>query len=468
MSALIAPPARQEPPDRAILRVPPHSLEAEQNLLGSLMLDNDAFDRVGDLITDTDFFRYEHRLIYAAIAGLISSAKPADVITVFEQLRKTAGNEVESFGLAYINALAQGVPSAANVRAYATIIRERRLRREMIALADQVATLAFSDDGDVSEKLDAAAAGFSDLQESSVSRLPRSVSELVVEQLDRINDLADGKTPPGISTGIAELDAILDGGALPGQVITLAARPSVGKSSLANHVARSVAKAGHAVVFFSQEMPADQCARRSLAQEGGISMKRLKRGDLRDSEWAALTEATDALNALPLYYEDQPALTLGDIQGKVGAMRRLKPKLIILDFIQECAGDGIKGESRDREITKIVQGLKTIAKRMGAIVLILSQLNRAVEKRQDPEPQMSDLRESGSIEQGSDIVVFIWETADHGSYRAIGGSVAKNRDGERGKFSLTFEVWCQRWSAGAAQTAQHQTAAAGPDPADDV
>lgn len=431
--------------DVARLRVPPHSLEAEQSVLGGLLLDNLAWDRVGDLLTGKDFYRYEHKLIYDAIESLLTANKPVDVITVFERLQAMKKAD-DAGGLPYVNLLAQAVPNAANIRRYAEIVRERSIRRSIVAAADEAGSIGFDDEGDVADKLDRVAAMFADLQEHSVRGVPEHVGDLMAPLLDGLNELADGTAPAAWSTGVPELDRVLDGGFRPGEVITLAARPSVGKSSKANTIATAFARAGHPVVLLSQEMPKKQCMLRFIAADSGIELTSLKTGKLTDVEWTILSESVERVRQLPIYVDDEPALTLAAIQGKVGSRRREGPKLVILDFIQECSGDGVKGESRDREIGKIMQGLKTIAKRMGVAILVLSQLNRDVENRSSPEPTMRDLRDSGSLEQSSDIIIFLWTHARYTGYRVIGCTVAKNRDGENQvRFALEFHPKTQRW-----------------------
>lgn len=428
------------------LRVPPHSVEGEQSVLGGLLLDNEAGDRVGDLLNDSDFYRHEHRLIYGATMALIAAMKPADVLTVHEKLR-AMGKADECGGLVYLNALAQSVPNAANIRRYAEIVRERSVRRGIIAAADEAATLGFRDDGDVADKLDRVAAMFADLQGHHVRSIPEPIQDLVMKATDEIQEMADGKTTPAWSTGIDRLDEILNGGLRAGEVVCLAARPSIGKSSLSNAIALAFAHKGLAVVDLSMEMPKRQCTLRLLSTESGIDLNKLKTGQMNDIEWTIFSETVERVARLPIFIDDEPALTIAAIQGKVGARRREGPKLLVVDFIQECSGEGIKGENRDRELGKIMQGLKTIAKRMSMAVLVLSQLNRDVENRASPEPTMRDLRDSGSLEQSSDIVVFLWTHARYAGYRVIGCAVAKNRDGENQvRFAMEFAPKCQRWS----------------------
>jgi replicative DNA helicase len=428
------------------LRVPPHSLEAEQNVLGALLLIPDSWDRVADLLNDRDFYRYEHKLIFDAISTLVAANKPVDSYTVFEAL--TAAKKADDAGgLPYVNSLSQAVPNAANIRRYAEVVRERSIRRQIVAAGDEACSVGFDDEGDVAEKLDRVAAMFANLQEHSVRGVPEHVGDLMAPLLDGMNELANGTKPSAWSTGDPYLDRILDGGFRPGEVITLAARPSVGKSSKANKIAKAFALAGHPVVFLSQEMPKKQCMLRFISEDSGIELAKLKTGQLNDLEWSILSESVDRVRKLPIFIDDEPALTGSAIQGKVGSKRRDQPKLLVLDFIQECAGDpGGRDENRARDLGKIMQIVKTLAKRIGMAVLVLSQLNRAVETRASPEPTMSDLRESGAIEQSSDVVLFLWNHALYTGYRVVGHLVAKNRDGENMvRYAQEFHPKTQRW-----------------------
>ena len=295
------------------LRIPPHSVEAEQSVLGGLLLDNSAWDRAGDLLTDSDFYRYEHRLIYAAIGSLINATKPADVITVFEQLQ-SLGKADDCGGLVYLNALAQSVPSAANMRRYAEIVRERAVLRKLVAASDEIATSAFNPQGRaVSEILDEAEGKIFRIGEegSRSTQGFQSMDALVVQLLDRVTELHDNgaEEVTGVRTGYYDLDR-MTAGFQAGDLIVLAARPSMGKTALALNIAEHVAVSeGLPVVVFSMEMGAAQLALRLVGSLGRIDQQHLRTGALKDDEWGRLSEAVEKLGTVSMYIDESAALT---------------------------------------------------------------------------------------------------------------------------------------------------------------
>jgi len=433
----------------ARLRIPPHSIEGEQSVLGGLLLDNLACDRAADLLSDSDFYRYEHRLIYAAIGALVNASKPADVITVFEQLQ-SLGKAGECGGLGYLNALAQSVPSAANLRRYAEIVRERAILRKLVAASDEIATDAFNPQGrPVAQILDEAEGKIfrigEDVSRSRQGFLP--MDQLVVQLIDRVNELAENgaEEVTGVRSGFYDLDR-MTAGFQPGDLLVLAARPSMGKTALALNIAEHVAvQEGLPVVVFSMEMGASQLALRMVGSLGRIDQQHLRTGALRDDEWGRLSEAVDKLGKAPVFIDESPALTPAELRARARRQARQCGRLglIVVDYLQLMSGSSSSSdENRATVLGEISRGLKSLAKELKCPVLALSQLNRSVESRNDKRPMMSDLRESGAIEQDADVIMFIYrdeyydkESKKPGVAEVI---VAKQRNGPVGTVELTF------------------------------
>ncbi|MEO8296826.1 MAG: replicative DNA helicase [Burkholderiales bacterium] len=442
-----AAPARDD--EVARLRIPPHSLEAEQSVLGGLLLDNTAWDRAGDLLTGSDFYRHEHRLIFTAMNQLIAASKPADVITVYEQLQ-SLGKAEEIGGIAYLNALAQSVPSAANMRRYAEIVRERAVLRKLVAASDEIATNAFNPQGRaVSQILDEAEGKIFQIgEEGSRSKQGfQSMDALVVQLIDRVQELAENGAGDvtGVPTGFFDMDR-MTAGLQPGDLIVLAARPSMGKTAFALNIGEHVAvREGLPVVVFSMEMGASQLALRVVGSLGRIDQSNLRTGRLRDEEWGRLSEAVDQLRNASIFIDETPALTPSEVRARSRRQARQCGKLglIIVDYLQLMSGSGSgNGENRATEISEISRGLKALAKELQCPVIALSQLNRSVETRTDKRPMMSDLRESGAIEQDADVIMFIYrdeyynkESKEPGVAEII---IGKQRNGPVGTIKLAF------------------------------
>ncbi len=432
----------------ARLRVPPHSIEAEQSVLGGLLLDNSAWDRAADLLRDTDFYRFEHRVIYAAIGALAAATKPADVITVFEQLQ-SFGKAEACGGIAYLNALAQSVPSAANLRRYAEIVRERAILRKLIEASDEIATKAFNPQGrSVTQILDEAEGRVFQIgEEGSRSQQGfQPIDKLVVQLIDRVTELAENgaEEVTGVRTGFYDLDR-MTAGLQPGDLIVLAARPSMGKTAFALNIAEHVAvQEGLPVAVFSMEMGASQLALRLVGSLGRIDQQHLRTGALRDDEWSRLTEAVDKLGKASMFIDESPSLNPAEVRARARRQARQCGKLglIIVDYLQLMSGTQSNDENRATVIGEISRGLKALAKELQCPVIALSQLNRSVESRPDKRPMMSDLRESGAIEQDADVIMFIYrdeyynkESKEPGVAEII---IGKQRNGPTGTLKLTF------------------------------
>jgi replicative DNA helicase len=453
MSAVYSPPeflpsALRGDDEVARLRVPPHSVEAEQSVLGGLLLDNLAWDRAADLLNDSDFYRYEHRLIHAAIGALINASRPADVITVFEHLQ-SLGKADDCGGLTYLNALAQSVPSAANLRRYAEIVRERAILRKLIAASDEIATTAFNPQGrPVSLILDEAEGRIFRIgEEGSRSRQGfQGMDQLVVQLIDRVNELHENgaEEVTGVRTGFYEMDR-MTAGLQPGDLIVLAARPSMGKTAFALNIAENVAvQEGLPVVVFSMEMGASQLALRMVGSLGRINQQHLRTGKLADDEWSRLSEAVDKLGKAPVFIDETPALNSNELRARARRQARQCGRLglIVVDYLQLMSGSSSGDENRATEIGEISRGLKALAKELKCPVIALSQLNRSVESRNDKRPMMSDLRESGAIEQDADVIMFIYrddyynkESKEPGVAEII---IGKQRNGPTGDVKLAF------------------------------
>ncbi len=436
--------------DRAVakLRIPPHSLEGESSVLGGLLLDNGAWDRVADLLTDADFYRYEHRLIYASIGTLINATKPADVITVFEHLQ-SQGKSDEIGGLGYLNSLAQYVPSAGNIRRYAEIVRERSVLRKLVSASDEIATSAFNPKGrPVADIVDEAERKIFNIGEQG-SRLKQGfqgMDTLVVDLLDRVQEMADNPNDvTGVPTGFYDLDR-MTAGFQAGDLIVLAARPSMGKTAFAINIAEHVAlNEGLPVAVFSMEMGAAQLAVRIVGSIGRIDQSHLRTGKLTDEEWPRLTEAIEKLRTISLHIDETAGLKTSELRANARRLARQCGQLglIVVDYLQLMSGSDGSDENRATELGEISRGLKMLAKELKCPVIALSQLNRSVEQRPDKRPMMSDLRESGAIEQDADIIMFIYrdeyytkEACKEPGIAEI--LIAKQRNGPTGVVKLAF------------------------------
>lgn len=432
----------------AQLRIPPHSIEAESSVLGGLLLDNGAWDRMGDLLVDGDFYRHEHKLIYAAIGGLINASKPADVITVYEQLQGL-GKAEEIGGLVYLNSLAQYVPSASNIRRYAEIVRERSILRKLVSASDEIATNAFNTQGKSVDKiLDEAEQKIFNIGEEGTRMKQgfQSMDALVVELLDRVTEMAENPNDiTGVRTGFYEFDKMTSG-LQPGDMIVLAARPSMGKTSLAINIAEHVAlNEGLPVAVFSMEMGASQLAVRIVGSIGRIDQGHLRTGKLSDEEWPRLTEAIEKLRNVSLHIDETPGLTTSELRANARRLARQYGRLglIVVDYLQLMSvSTSMNDENRATAVGEISRGLKMLAKELKCPVIALSQLSRGVESRTDKRPMMSDLRESGAIEQDADIIMFIYRddyydknSKEPGVAEVI---ISKHRNGPTGTVKLTF------------------------------
>jgi len=433
-------------PGADALKVPPHSIQAEQSLLGGLMIDNRTWDQVADKVNEQDFYRNEHRLIWHAVADLAEHNQPFDVVTLAENLERR-GELEDAGGLSYLGALAQDTPSAANIQAYAAIVREYSVMRQLISVGTDISDSAFNPQGrKAAELLDNAERQVFEIaeQQSRGGGGFQPLKKLLSQALERIETLYEqDEAITGLATGFADFDDRTSG-LQPADLIIIAGRPSMGKTTFAMNIAENVAiNAQVPVAVFSMEMPGDSLAMRMMSSLGRIDQHRVRTGKLQDDEWPRLTSALNLLNEAPLFIDDTPALSPTEVRARA---RRLKREhgglgLIVLDYLQLMQAPG-EGENRATEISAISRGLKALAKELNVPVIALSQLNRNLEQRPNKRPVMSDLRESGSIEQDADLVVFIYrdevyneDSPDKGIAEII---IGKQRNGPIGTVRLTF------------------------------
>ena len=427
-----------QPSEVSLLRIPPHSIEAESSVLGGLLLDGGgaSWDRVADILTAEDFYRYEHRLVFDAIAMLANANRSADVVTVYAKLQgMKGGTDVD---LLYLNSLAQFVPSAANIRRYAELVREKSMLRRLVAASDQIATQAFNPGlKTVAEVVDDAENLIFQIGDQRKDDDWHDTEDSVVRFLDRIQNHAEQED--FIPTGITELDDKLDGGMREGEVYVIAARPRMGKTALAITILEHVAlNEGHPVALMSMEMGEAQVTRRRMASVGHIPLHKLKRPErLNDSDWASLTEAVEKMRQVRFYVSDKGALSLNQIRARARGLKRKQGlRVLAIDYIGLMDTD--PKESRAAAIGRISRGIKALAKELGITILLLSQLNRGIEGRVNKRPMLSDIRESGDIEQDADVILFVHrDYADNPElpieWKYYGELIiAKHRDGEAG------------------------------------
>jgi replicative DNA helicase len=432
------------------LSVIPWSAESESAVLGGLLLDNATWDHVGDILEPKHFYDERHGRIFAAIASLALACKPADVATVLDELQKSG--KATAVDLGFLHSLTQYVPSMSNLRRYAETVAERALMRGLLEAADEVRTIATEAGLTTADRLDKSVSKLQALQIQRGRQEPQGMDSMAVRFLDRIQALHDGTIPPGIPTGIKQLDRRLGGGLRGGKQVVIAARPSIGKSSVALQILLNVARRGHCAAMLSQEMPVDEVADRAVANIGSILLDQITTGRMSDESWSRVTGAIDDLKALPLFFDDQPALTLQDISAKARALKRKHNlKVLALDYIQLCGSRGDK-DKRHHQIEEISRGLKTLAKQLDITIITISQLSRGVETRAGGKPMLSDLKESGAIEEDADVVILLSvNQSEPGQARIIEADVAKNRQGRIGSVALCFEGGYQRWTDSAVE-----------------
>jgi replicative DNA helicase len=442
--------ARRDSLASADAPVPPHSVEAEQAVIGGLLLDAAAWDNVADVCKAEDFYRPDHQLIFEAIGALATGGRPCDVVTVSEHLER-AGKLQEAGGLAYLGTVARDTPSAANVKAYGTIVRERSLLRQLITAGNEIAGAVFENDGRTARELvdEAERRVFEIAEGSSRGRggamAVRTLLPAVIDQIDEA--YSNPNSMRGLPTGFTDFDN-MTGGLRPGDLVIVAGRPSMGKTTLAVNMAEYAAlhhrEKRASVAIFSMEMPSEQVITRMLSSVGSVPLHNLRSGKIADDDWVRITSATTQLSEAKIFVDETPALSPMELRARA---RRVKREhgldLIVVDYLQLMQVPGNK-ENRATEIGEISRGLKILAKELSCPVIALSQLNRGVEQRENKKPVMSDLRESGSIEQDADMILLIYRPEVYDRENQLIKGVAeidmvKHRNGEIGEFKLTFQ-----------------------------
>jgi replicative DNA helicase len=432
-----------------LIKLPPHSVEAEQSVLGGLLLDNAAWDKIADLVGESDFYRADHRLIYRHISKLIEASRPADVITVAESLESTKDLD-SAGGIAYLGALSQNTPSSANIRRYAEIVRERAIMRKLAETATDIADSAYNPMGREAPQLldEAESKIFAISEEGARGRQGfMEMQPLLTQAVERIDLLYNRENPSdvtGVPTGFTDLDRMTSG-LQPGDLVIIAGRPSMGKTSLALNIAEHVSlDAGLPVGVFSMEMSASQLVMRMLGSVGRLDQHKLRTGRLADEDWRRLTDAVGKLNDAPMHIDETAALNALELRARARRLHRQYGKLglIVVDYLQLMSATS-QGENRATEISEISRSLKALAKELSVPVVALSQLNRSLEQRPNKRPVMSDLRESGAIEQDADLIFFIYrdevynpDSPDRGRAEVI---IGKQRNGPIGTVMLTFQ-----------------------------
>ncbi|MDO8954175.1 MAG: replicative DNA helicase [Gammaproteobacteria bacterium] len=429
------------------LKVPPHSIEAEQSVVGGLMLDNETWDKVAGTVTETDFYRREHRIIFASIAKLAETSTPFDVITLCDSLE--ANGELENVGgLAYLGELAKNTPSVANIGAYAEIVREKAIFRKLLIVSGEVADSVYRPDGKTSGEIldEAERKVFAIAEHGSKDDGPSAVKEIMpslIEKLDELMQTKGGIT--GIATDFIDLDQ-LTSGLQPADMIIVAGRPSMGKTTFAMNIAENVAMdSPKPVLVFSMEMPKDALLMRILSSMGRVDQSALRSGQLKDSDWSRIFQQVTLISErMNLYIDDTPALSPTDIRSRARRLAREHGglRMIVLDYLQLMQVPG-QSDNRVNEVSEISRSIKALAKELHVPVIALSQLSRKCEDRTDKRPMMSDLRESGAIEQDADLIMFVYrdevynpDSPDKGTAEIL---IRKQRNGPIGDIRLTFK-----------------------------
>ncbi|MBP2663116.1 MAG: dnaC [Firmicutes bacterium] len=434
-------------------RVPPQNVEAEQSVLGAMMIEREAISKVSEIIRPEDFYREAHRLIYNAMMELFNKNEAVDLVTVVEILRRDDKLEVVG-GISYVSALANSVPTAANVMYHARIVEEKALLRQLITTATHVAGMGYEANEDVTVIMDKAEKMILEVANRKAGQEFASIKNIIFDVFDRVSELYSSKGGiTGLSTGFKDLDK-LTSGLQPSDLILIAARPSMGKTAFVLNIAQNVAiKEKQAVAFFSLEMSKEQLVQRMLCAEAPIDAQRLRIGELENNDWDKLVRAADRLAAAPIFIDDTAGITVMEMRSKA---RRLKIEhdlqLIIIDYLQLMQGSAgsSRSENRQQEISEISRSLKALARELKVPVVALSQLSRGVESRQVKKPMLSDLRESGSLEQDADIVAFLYREdyydpeTEHKNITDV--IIAKHRNGPVDSIQLFFHKQFTKFS----------------------
>ena len=433
-----------------INRIPPHSVESEQSILGSIILDKEAIITVAETIQPMDFYKEAHKIIYESMLKLNSNNEPIDLITLIEELRKE-GHLDSIGGISYLTSLSTIVPTTSNVKYYANIVKEKSVMRQLIKASNEIINLGYDASTDVQEILDKAEKNIFDISQEKSGDDIQPINVVLQDTFEMIEKLCTDKSEvTGITTGFADLNKKING-LQRTDLILLAARPAMGKTAFSLNLVQNAALKGDAsVAVFSLEMSKEQLVQRMLSAQSNVELSKIKTGNLGESDWPRITDGMAVLSEANIFIDDTPGIKISEIRSKC---RRLKIEkgldLILIDYLQLMEGEG-KNENRQQEIAKISRSLKILAKELDCPVVALSQLSRSPELRKDHRPILSDLRESGSIEQDADIVMFLYRDEyyhDDSEKKNIGEVIiAKNRHGETGNVELVWFGQVQKFA----------------------
>ena len=433
-----------------INRIPPHSVESEQSILGSIILDKDAIITVAETINPSDFYKEAHKIIYESMLSLNSNNEPIDLITLIEELRKE-GHLDNIGGISYLTSLSTIVPTTSNVKYYANIVKEKSVMRQLIKASNEIINLGYDASTDVQEILNKAEKNIFDISQEKSGDDIQPINAVLQDTFDMIEKLCtEKKEVTGITTGFKDINKKING-LQRTDLILLAARPAMGKTAFSLNLVQNAALKGDAsVAVFSLEMSKEQLVQRMLSAQSNVELSKIKTGTLGESDWPRIIDGMAVLSEAKIFIDDTPGIKISEIRSKC---RRLKMEkgldLILIDYLQLMEGEG-KNENRQQEIAKISRSLKILAKELDCPVVALSQLSRSPELRKDHRPILSDLRESGSIEQDADIVMFLYRDEyyhDDSEKKNIGEViVAKNRHGETGNVELVWFGQVQKFA----------------------
>ncbi|WP_027703199.1 replicative DNA helicase [Metaclostridioides mangenotii] len=432
-----------------ITRVPPHSVESEQSILGSILLDKDAMITVAEIISPDDFYKEAHKIIYESMVSLSNKSEPIDIITLTEEL-KGKGHLTDVGGISYITSLSTVVPTTSNVKFYTDIVKEKSVLRKLIKASNDIIKLGYEKSIKIEDVIDQAEKKIFDISQEKASDDFKPINEVLMDTYDMIEQLYTNKSDvTGVTTGFKDLNKKMNGFQRT-DLILIAARPAMGKTAFSLNLVQNAAIKGNAsVAVFSLEMSKEQLVQRMLSSQSSVDLKRIKTGTLGDSDWPRIIDAMAVLSDTKIHIDDTPGIKISELRSKC---RKLKIEqgldLVLIDYLQLMEGDG-KNESRQQEIAQISRSLKILAKELNCPVIALSQLSRAPEQRADHRPMLSDLRESGSIEQDADIVMFLYRdeyyNADSESKNICEVIISKNRHGETGAVELVWLGEVQRF-----------------------
>lgn len=430
-------------------RIPPHSVESEQSILGSILLDKDAIITVTETIKPDDFYKEAHKIIYECMITLSNKGEPIDLITLTEELRKQ-GYLNDIGGISYITSLSTIVPTTSNVKYYADIVKEKSVLRKLIKASNEIINLGYSGATKIEDVLEQAEKSIFDISQEKTSDDFKSINLVLMDAYDMIEKLYTNKSDvTGITTGFKDLNKKING-LQRTDLILIAARPAMGKTAFSLNLVQNAALKGDAsVAVFSLEMSKEQLVQRMLSSQSSVELKKIKTGTLNDNDWPRIIDAMAVLSDAKIHIDDTPGIKISELRSKC---RKLKIEkgldLVLIDYLQLMEGEG-NNESRQQEISKISRSLKILAKELNCPVVALSQLSRAPEQRADHRPMLSDLRESGAIEQDADIVMFLYRDeyyhADSESKNIGEVIIAKNRHGETGSVELVWLGEVQRF-----------------------